>query len=108
MADFDAFLEQLKTSLKGLAQNSFKKYSQQILHDWTEFAKKLEDDLQRWSVEYSIHEMTKEEFEFLVKGKKDLLEMEALKQLGLARTELNKLRNAIVDTITGTAVKVLL
>ena len=108
MGDFNTFLGELKSSLRKLADSSFQKYSSQLLEDGTAFASKLEEDLKRWSAEYEIHEMTKEEFEFLVKSKKDLLEMEALKQEGLARTDLNKLRNAIVETVTGTAVKFLL
>ncbi len=108
MGDFNEFLEALKSDLTRLAGNSFKKYKQQLLHDGTEFAKRLEADLKNWSAEYSIFEITKEEFEDLVKSKKDLLEMEALRKEGLARTELNKMRNAIVETVTGTAVKILL
>jgi hypothetical protein len=108
MGDFNIFIEELKKNLLALATGSFEKYSSQLLQDGTKFAAKLEEDLKRWTAEYSIHEMTKEEFEFLVKSKKDLLEMEALKQEGLARTELNKLRNSIVDVVTGSAVKFLL
>ena len=108
MGDMNKFIEELKKNLVELASGSFRNYSSQLLKDGTEFALKLEEDLKRWTAEYAIHEMTKNEFEFLVKSKKDLLEMEALKQEGLARTELNKLRNAIVDTVTGTAIKFLL
>lgn len=105
MGDFNEFLEALKSDLAELAGGSFQKYKHQLLHDGTEFAKKLETDLKNWRTEYSIFEITKEEFEDLVKSKKDLLEMEALKHEGLARTELNKMRNAIVETVTVTAIK---
>jgi len=108
MGDFNAFIEALRNSLFELADNSYTKYAKQLLHDGTEFAKKLEGDLSSWSAEYSIHEMTKEEFEELVKSKKELLEMEELKKTDLPRTELNKIRNAIVETVTITAVKSLL
>lgn len=108
MGDFNSFLDDLRKNLNELAGNSFENHTKQLVHDGTEFAKRLEDDLQRWSAEYSIHEMTKEEFEELVKEKKDLLEMEELKKADLPRTELNKMRNAIVDTVMATAVKSLL
>lgn len=108
MGDFNAFLDALKQNLLELADNSFKNYGKQLLQDGTEFAKRLEEDLNSWSAEYSIHEMTKEEFEELVKEKKDLLDMEELKKADLPRTELNKMRNAIVETVTATAVKSLL
>ena len=108
MGDFNEFLEALKGDLDELAGGSFQKYKRQLLHDGTEFAKRLETDLINWRTEYSIFEITKEEFEDLVKSKKDLLEMEELKHEGLARTELNKIRNAIVDAVTWTAVRILL
>jgi cysteinyl-tRNA synthetase len=108
MGDFNAFLDALKQSLNELAHSSFDNYSKQLVQDGTEFARRLEGDLQSWSAEYSIHEITKEEFEELVKSQKDLLEMEELKKEDLPRTELNKMRNAIVDTVTAAAVKSLL
>lgn len=108
MGDFNTFLEDLRKNLLELADNSFNNYTKQLIHDGTEFAKRLEEDLNSWSAEYSIHEMTKEEFEELVKSKKELLEMEELKKTDLPRTELNKIRNAIVETVTLTAVKSLL
>jgi hypothetical protein len=108
LGDFNNFLSTLKNNLVDLSGGSFKKYSKQLLHDGIEFAKKLEPDLKTWETEYSIFEMTKEEFEELVKSKKDLLEMEELRKLNLPRTELNKIRNAIVEAVMETAVKVLL
>ncbi len=108
MGDFNNFIGELKKNLQKLAAGSFSKYSSQLIQDGTSFALKLEEDLNKWADEYSIYEMTKEEFENLVKSKKELLEMESLKHLGLAKTDLNKLRNAIVETVTETAVKVLL
>lgn len=108
MGDFNDFIDALRNNLLELADGSFKKYQKQLIHDGIEFAKRLEEDLKSWIAEYSIHEMTKEEFEELVKSKKEFLEMEELKKEDLPRTDLNKIRNAIVETVTSTAVKSLL
>ncbi|HSD63260.1 MAG TPA: hypothetical protein VLB50_05650 [Ignavibacteriaceae bacterium] len=108
MGDMNLFIEELKKNLLELASGSFHKYSSQLIKDGTDFALKLEDDLKKWAAEYSIHEMTKEEFESQVKSKKNLLKMESLKHEGLAKTDLNKLRNAIVETVTDTATMYLL
>jgi hypothetical protein len=48
------------------------------------------------------------DFEFLLKGKKDLAEMEALKQLGLSKVRLDKITNGIIDVITGSVIKTFL
>ncbi len=105
MGDFNDFLDKLKNNLSKISNGTFQKYSRQIVHDGIDFAQKLEPHMKSWGVEYSIHQMTKEEFEELVKSKKELLEMDALKKEDLPRTELNKIRNAIVETVTETAVK---
>ena len=42
MGDINAFLAALKKELELLADSSFNKYKNQLLHDGTEFAKKLE------------------------------------------------------------------
>jgi hypothetical protein len=44
----------------------------------------------------------------LLKGKKDLAEMEALKQLGLSKIRITKITNGIIDVITGSAIKTFL
>ncbi len=108
MGDFNNFLDKLKKNLSKISDGTQHKLSKQIIQDGIEFAQRLESDLESWGDEYSIHQMTKEEFEDLIKSKKELLEMEALKKEDLPGTELNKIRNAIVETVTVTAVKVLL
>lgn len=108
MGDINLFIEELRKNLNEVASGSFHKYSSQLIKDGTDFALKIEDDLMKWEAEYSIQEMTKEEFEDLIKSKKNLLEMNSLKQEGLAKTDLNKLRNAIVEAVTETATKHLL
>ncbi len=105
MGDINLFIEELRKNLQKIAAGSFQKYSSQLMKDATDFALKIEDDLKKWELEYSIQEMTKEEFEDLIKSKKNLLEMNALKHEGLAKTDLNKLRNAIVEAVTDVATR---
>jgi len=52
--------------------------------------------------------LSKADFEFLLKGKKDLAEMEALKQLGLSKIRITKITNGIIDVIAGSAIKTFL
>lgn len=108
MSDMNLFIDELKRNLQKLAAGPYQKYSSQLIKDGTAFAVKLEEDLKKWAAEYSIQEMTKEEFESLIKSKKNLLEMEALKHVGLPKTDLNKIRNSIVETVTETANRYLL
>ena len=51
--------------------------------------------------------ITTSTIEFLVKGKQDLAEMEALKQAGLALVRVDQFRNSLVDLVIGTTIKML-
>ena len=52
--------------------------------------------------------MSKKDFEFLLKGKKDLAEMEALKQLGLSKIRINKIKDGVIGIVVGSAFKTFL
>ncbi len=47
--------------------------------------------------------MDKDEFMFLVKGQKDVAQMLALKQAGLAAVNVDKFRNGVIDLVVNTA-----
>jgi hypothetical protein len=52
-------------------------------------------------------QITKEEFEFLVKGKRDLAEMLALKQKGVALVKIDAFKNRLISLVVDLAVKTL-
>jgi hypothetical protein len=108
MADFNDFLITLKNDLLEFAKENLDEYKNEILKDGTEFVKKVRSDLERWSEGLATGALSKEDFEFLLKAKKDLAEMEALKQLGLSQIRLSKITNGIIDVIAGSAVKTFL
>jgi len=55
-----------------------------------------------------MNKISKEIGQMMKEGKKDLAEMEALKQAGLAQVKLDKITNGIIDVITGSAIKTFL
>lgn len=48
-------------------------------------------------------ELTHDDFEWLVLGRKDVIELHALKQSGLALVRLERFKNALFDLIIDTA-----
>jgi hypothetical protein len=107
MFDFDAFLETLKADLTEVVSDFGEDLKDDLLKDAGDFALQTKEDLIKWSKMLKDGELSPEELEFLLKAKKDLAEMEALKQRGLAQAKLDKLKLAIIDTVAGSVKKVI-
>lgn len=107
MIDFDRFLETLRTDLDGVIKEFGEDLKEDILNDAEVFATKTRDDIERWSKQLKEGELNPKDFEFLIKAKKDLAEMEALKQKGLGQAKLDKLKADILNTVVGSVKKVL-
>lgn len=108
MATFDEFLETLKTELVEFAEYSWKTYKTAAVSDSKAFLEKCKGDLERWTKMLAKGELTRDDFEWLVVGKKDLAELVALKQKGLAKVALDRFINGLIDTIVSTAFKTFL
>ena len=103
MADFDDFIDVLEDELTDLAQSHLDEVKDAAVEDGEQFLDDAEDDLKRWTRLLEKGEISDADFRSLVKGKKDLAKMEALKQAGLAAVEVDKFQDALVDRIVGTA-----
>ena len=108
MPTFNDFLSSLKKELLEFAEKNINEYKDELLKDGNSFLKKTRKDLRRWTKGLTVGMLSKEDFEFLVKGKKDLAEMVALKQKGLAKVRLNKLRDGMIEIVIGSAFKTFL
>ncbi len=108
MPDFASLLDALKDEIIDLAASHFNDVREEAITDGEAFLERTKDDLQRWTRLLEDGELSKQEFESLVRGKKDLAEMNALKQAGLAAAEANQFRDALLDRVVNTTVQVLL
>lgn len=108
MATFDEFIEVLKTELVEFAEYSWKTYKNAAVKDGKSFIEKSKADLERWTKMLAKGELTRDDFEWLMVGKKDLAELVALKQKGLAKVALDRFVNGLIDTIVSTAFKTFL
>lgn len=103
MADFDDFLENLKKGLEELAKKNWREFRDAAEKDGKAFVEKTKEDLRRWTKLLGQGGLSKDDFEFLVAGKKDLAEMEALKQAGLTLVRLERFQNALISLVIDTA-----
>lgn len=107
MPVFKEFLSVLKADLLELAREFGEEITEELMEDGQAFAITLREDLERWTKQLGRGSLSREEFAFLIAAKKDLAEMEALKQKGLAEAKIDKLRIALVDRLIGSVFKVL-
>lgn len=108
MSDFDKFWEALKAGVVDLAKQLGQQYLEAALQDGNSFLSAQKAELQRWTAELAAGKLSKEEFEDLVLGQKDLTEMEGLKQAGLAQVQLDRFVNGVLNLVITTAIKVFL
>jgi len=108
MPTFNDFVSILKSDLLDFAKENLEEYKNELLKDGTLFIEKVKSDLERWTEGLASGALSKTDFEFLLKGKKDLAQMEALKQLGLSKIRITKITNSIIDVVVGSAVKTFL
>ena len=108
MATFDDFLGELKKEIAAYAVASWKRYKDAAISDGNAFVANLEADLETWTSELADGELSQEDFIWLIEGKKDLAELEALKQAGLTEARLEEFVNGLTDLVVTTAAKVFL
>lgn len=107
MFDFDEFLDALKKELIKIAKSTGEEIKDELLEDGKTFIEKSKADLQRWALLLAEDKITEDEFKYLVEAKKDLAEMEALKQKGLAEARIDKLKGALLNAVVGSALRVI-
>ena len=108
MPTFNDFLLTLKVDLMIFAKDNLEEQKDELLKDGNAFVRKAKKDLERWTEGLTTGTLSKADFEFLLRGKKDLAEMEALKQLGLSKIRINKITDGVIGVVVGSAFKTFL
>jgi len=96
MAGFvDDLMKEITDFLKGEVSD----HLEQAKADAQAFVDASKDKLKKWFEELASEQLTKSEFEFLVKSQRDLAEMNALTQIGLAKARIDRIVNGIIQTV---------
>lgn len=107
MSKFDDFLHEVKTGAREIAQREVAEFLDAAAKDAQAFLNAVEDDLRRWTQQLASRQLSMDEFESLVKGEKDLAQMVALKEAGLAAIRIERIRNALIDLVVKAAGKMI-
>jgi hypothetical protein len=108
MASYNKFLSALKEALGTLINDGWSDYKKAATSDSKAFLAKAKTDLERWTKLLAEGKLTEKDFAWLVKGKKDLAELEALTQAGIAAARLARFRKTLLDTVVSTAIAIFL
>ena len=106
MANFDDFWKTLKAGLEELVLKNWNEVKDAAVADGKAFFDDTKADLERWTKLLAAGQLTKDDFEWLVAGRKDLAEMQALKDAGLALVRLERFQNALISLVVNTAFEV--
>jgi len=105
--DFRLFLENFMNDLKSQSLELEEDIQDDLLKDGLDFVHKTRADLEKWSHQLAAGELTQEEFEWLLLAKKDLAEMETLKQKGLTLAKIDRYKKAVSQSVLNAVFKTL-
>jgi hypothetical protein len=105
MADFNAFLAELRGKIPALATGALKDFGEQLKKDTEDFIKDSEADLKSWTLMLGMGQMSREAFELAVKGRAQIARMVAIKQSVMAQAEVDRARETIKNAVVMSAIK---
>lgn len=103
--DFEAFVGELKKAVRAYARDNWDEFRKAATSDGLAFVDAVRADLERWTRLVASGDLTPDEFAFLLEAKKDLAEVTALKQLGLAKARRDRFVNGLAEVVVGAALK---
>jgi hypothetical protein len=105
--DFQTLYDQLKKEVSSLAVTSVQQFKKEAETDAQNLLEYLKQNLQIWTIQLATGELKKDDFEFLIMGQKELIQMNFLKQKGMALIDLDKLKISLINQIVKTALSVI-
>lgn len=100
--DFQQLFDTLKKGVSDLAISAFNKYKKEAKTDSLKLLERLKENLKTWTQQLSEEKLSKKDFEFLILGQKELLEMNALKQAGLTAIQIDEFKENLLNLIVKT------
>jgi hypothetical protein len=108
MKTFMEFWIQLLLNVESFAADKWNEIKEEAVEDSKEFLEHVKEDVQRWTSLLAEGKLTSDDLTWLIKGKRDLAELLFLKDKGLAKPELDKFFEGLLQTILSTAFKLIL
>jgi hypothetical protein len=105
--NFDKFLDAVKSGVVDVAKTEAVDFIEDTKADGDAFIEEMKKDLLMWTEQLADGLLSPDEFEFLVKGKKDLAKMEALKRAGVGAAKVDAVRKGVMKVVVTAALATL-
>jgi hypothetical protein len=99
MADVENIINELKVGIGNIAKQQVGAYAAAAKADGEHFIEQLRIDITTWSVQLATGKLSKGDFEFLIKGRRDLAAMKGLTEAGLAAIKIDEIKNSMVTLV---------
>lgn len=93
----------IETQTVKLAETLLRGYAAQASSDARAFQARAQQQIAEWLEELRNNEITEKNFASLLRGERDLAEMIALKQAGLAQVALDTFTNGFIEIVLNAA-----
>jgi len=108
VSQFDDFLKACAANLSVLGQQGFQGYSDQVKAMAQDALDKAQINLQLWTAQLGLGQLTQAEFKSLLQGETDLTEIAGYTAAGMSLAEAQRLRDAVTLTVLNTALQTFL
>jgi hypothetical protein len=108
MSAFEDFRKAVLGGVEDLAKNTLKGSVKEARADAEDFVKKSAANIKKWAAQVARGELTEEDFASLVRGERDLAQLNALAQAGIGAVKLRQFRGELVGLVATKAVDILL
>jgi len=105
--NFQEIFNGLKDEAVKLGLSTFNAYKEQAKTDAINLLENIKINLENWTVQLAEGKLSKSDFEFLVLAQKELIEMNALKQAGLAKIKVDEFKNSLLNLVAKTIIGLL-
>lgn len=102
--DFNAVFDTLKEGVTSLAKVTVQNYQNDAKADGIKLVESLKTDIKTWGEQFVAGKLTEDDVNFLVLAKKDLIEMNTLKQAGLSLIKVDEFKNGLLQLIIKTII----
>ena len=102
---WDDFANSIMAGVKDLAKSEGQDFIKRVQSDATDFITETTDKLQEWTNALARGDLSQDEFIHLVKGQKELAQMNALTELGISKTKIQRFRDDLINLVSDSALK---
>ncbi|MBE9586597.1 hypothetical protein IM792_19265 [Mucilaginibacter sp. JRF] len=105
--DFDNLLKTLESGVLDLAKKNLNGVVDDATKDGLAIINELKADLKTWTLQLQQGTLSKEDFEYNLLSQKDLIQMIALKNAGLAKIKSDEFKNDVFNLVTNSVLKLI-